>query len=144
MLFSHLRLVQMDDIIFTFKTKLFFWPICGPTTAFQNGTTFTNFTSKKPPENRKKKDFFDMHCRPFVGIVIRWLIWLVGEETKFGKELYRDELSLELGFIQVCACDIRNNDIRKNVTIWFYPLKVVRSKILTELNLVLFKSDGIY
>ena len=33
----------------------------------------------------------------FVGIVIRWLIWLVGEEMKFGIEFCRDELSLELG-----------------------------------------------
>ena len=37
----------------------------------------------------------------FVGIVIRWLIWLVGEEMKFGKEFCRDELSMELGLIHV-------------------------------------------
>ena len=32
-----------------------------------------------------------------MGIVVRWLIWLVGEEMKFGMEFGRDELSLELG-----------------------------------------------
>ena len=39
----------------------------------------------------------------FVGIVIRWLIWLVGEDMKFGKELCRDELSLELGLAHACS-----------------------------------------
>ena len=32
-------------------------------------------------------------------VVIRWLIWLVGEAMKFGMEFCRDELNLELGLI---------------------------------------------
>ena len=37
----------------------------------------------------------------FVWLVIRWLIWLVGEEMKFVMEFCRDELSLELRLIQL-------------------------------------------
>ena len=53
----------------------------------------------------------------FVGIVIRWLIWLVGEEMKFGMEFCRDELRMELRlllFREICSlvetsCELFSN-----------------------------------